>query len=210
MLAALTPAGVDRLRARWPAKRIELLPHGCPTWFPPRKAERGRVIGAFGFLEPHKGFWRLLDAVRSMPGTELVLYSYSKSPETTARWEQAARGLHVRHIDEFLPAAEIARRLAAEVDVLAFWYDEADIAAASGAARIGLATGVPVLTSPTGWFQDLQEVTFQPIELLTGVQRLLDDTPLRERLTAAAYEFCHAHSWAVLAERHRRLWQEIE
>src|SRR5258705_9518831 len=55
VLVALSEHGVQVLRARWPAKRIVHLPHGCPTWFPPRKSTRGRVIGAFGFLGPHKG-----------------------------------------------------------------------------------------------------------------------------------------------------------
>lgn len=210
VLLALTRRGTETLRTHWPHKRVEYMPHGCPTWFPARKKTRGRVIGAFGFLEPHKGFWHLLDALRALPDTELLLFSYAKWRETEYMWEEAARGLPVRRIREFVPSFEVACRLADEADILVFWYDEAPVASASGAVRVGLATGVPVLASPTGWFQDLREMTFQPHDLVEGIQQLLEDTPLRERLTAAAQEYCNENSWPRIAERHLALWQALE
>jgi glycosyltransferase involved in cell wall biosynthesis len=91
-----------------------------------------------------------------------------------------------------------------------FWYDGIGFPTASYAVRIGLAAGVPVLTSPTSWFADLRDVTYQPRNLVEGVRRLLDDTPLRERLTAAAREYCHAHTWSRIAERHLALWRTLE
>jgi glycosyltransferase involved in cell wall biosynthesis len=198
------------LRQRWPSKRVEHIPHGCPTWFPPRKRTRGRVLGAFGFLEEHKGFWDLLDVLRERPDTELLVFSYAKSAELEARWTEAIKGLAVCWIGLYLPADEIAGRLAAEADALVFWYHDVTVLAASSAVRMGLATGVPVLTSPTGWFTDIQEQTFQPANLVEGVDRLLDDTSLRTRLTAAARDYCHDHSWPRIAERHLALWESLE
>ena len=52
--------------------------------------------------------------------------------------------------------------------------------------RVGLAAGVPVLTSPTKWFADLCGVTFQPRGLTDGVRQLLEDTGLRKQLTSGA------------------------
>jgi glycosyltransferase involved in cell wall biosynthesis len=210
LLATTTGTGVAALRARWPEKWIEHLPLGCPTWFPPRKRRRGRVIAAFGFLERHKGFWQLLDVLRSVPGTRLLLFSYAKTPDLEREFEAAAAGLPVERVADFLPTEDIARRLAAEADALAFWYDAPPYPTASAAARVGLATGVPVLTSPTGWFADLQEVTYQPSDLVDGVSLLLEDTQLRGRLTAAAHDFCNDQSYARCAERHRTLWQTLE
>jgi glycosyltransferase involved in cell wall biosynthesis len=209
-LVVHTPRGAELLRARWPGKRVELIAHGCPTWFPPRKRRRGRTVGGFGFLEPHKGFTALLDVLRELPGTELVLYSHTRSREFEGEWEQAAAGLPVRRVAGYLAEEEVARRLAAEADLLVFWYDEPSFAAASGAARVGLATGVPVLTSPTSWFADLTEATFQPASLVDGVRRGLDDDVLRRRLTETARAYCHDHSWARVAERHLALWHELE
>jgi hypothetical protein len=54
-LVAHSTDGVTLLQERWPEQRVALIPHGCPTWFPPRKVRRGRVVATFGFLEPHKG-----------------------------------------------------------------------------------------------------------------------------------------------------------
>jgi glycosyltransferase involved in cell wall biosynthesis len=209
-LVALSEQGVEQLRRRWPGQRVEHIAHGCPTWFPPRKRRRDRVIGAFGFLERHKGFWRLLDVVRQLPDTELVLYSHSKRPAIAAEWDRAARGLPVRREGAFLPIDEVARRLAEQADILVYWYDAPTVLGVSGAVRVGLATGVPVLASPTGWFDDLRDVTYQPASLTEGVSRLLQDTALRQQLTAAAREYCHEHSWRRVGERHLALWQSLD
>jgi glycosyltransferase involved in cell wall biosynthesis len=207
-IVTLNSRGAARLCTRWPQKRIAYIPIGCPTWFPPRKAARGKVIGAFGFLGRHKGFWQLLDTVRAIPGAEMVLYSHAKSALASA-WEEAAKGLPVRRVADYLPAKEIGRRLAAEADVLVFWYSETSTISASAAIRIGLATGVPVLASPTAWFHDLREVTYQAANPTEGLRRLLDDTELRERLAAAAETYCRENSWARAAERHLALWREL-
>jgi glycosyltransferase involved in cell wall biosynthesis len=209
-LVAHTSRGAELLQTRWPGKRVEWIRHGCPTWFPPRKRRRGRTIGALGFLARYKGFAALLDVLRAVPGTELVLYSHARDVEFAREWERLADGLPVRREARYLAEEEVARRLAAEADLLVFWYDEAPFEAASGAARVGLASGVPVLTSRTAWFADLADATYQPADLVEGVRRALDDDVLRHRLAGAAPTFCHDHSWARAAERHVALWDELE
>jgi glycosyltransferase involved in cell wall biosynthesis len=209
-LVALTPAGAQRLRERWPGKRVEYVPPGCPTWFPRRKRGRGRVIGAFGFLAPYKGFQRLLELLRELPGTELLLFSHARSEDSARSFAAARAGRPVRWERRYRPDEEIARRLAAEADVLVFWYDDVPHLSASGAVRVGLASGVPVLTSPTSWFADLVDVTYQPADLRTGVARLLDDTPLRRRITANARDFCHQHTWRRTADRYAHLWETTD
>ncbi len=209
-LVALTERGADKLRARCPDKPVEHIPIGCDQWFPTRKAKRGRVIGAFGFLQRHKGFWDLLDALRAIPEAELVIYSRARSPQTEAEWEAAAAGLPVRRCADYLPVEEIARRLAAEADILVYWYHDLPVASASAAVRVGLATGVPVMTSPIPMFSELTNETYQPDDLIAGIRRLLDDTALRDRVSDAAREYCNANSWSRIAERHVALWQRIE
>jgi glycosyltransferase involved in cell wall biosynthesis len=210
VIVSLTALGTTRLKARWPNKRIEHIPHGCPTWFPPRKVSRNKVIGAFGFLASHKGFIRVLDVLRQIPDAELLLFSSTESREAEAQWEEASNGLPVRWIREYLPSTEIARRLAAEADILAFWYDDVDqYYSASGAVRIGLATGVPVLASPTNWFSDLHGVTYQPASLEEGARRLFEDTELRNQLTEQARSYCDENSWPRVASQHQALWRSL-
>lgn len=212
VLVAMTVDGAARLGARWPSKQVERIPHGCHTWFPARKRERGRVVGAFGFLERHKGFERLLDVLVALPGTELLLFSHTRRPaeDFPRLWAQRAAGLPVRRVADYLPVAEVARRLAAEADVLAFWYDDIVHASASGAVRVGLATGVPIVASRTSWFDELSGVTHQPDDLVGGVERLLEDTPLRDELVTAARDYCEEHRWARVASRHVDLWRGLE
>ena len=205
------------LQERRPAARVELIPHGCPTWFPPRKQRRGRVVATFGFLEPHKGLARLLAAAAALGDVELLLVG-----STRAAWADewfaglqcsdgaaAERPVPVRRVAEFLPEDEIARLLAAEADVLVFPYAQPRFAAVSGAVRVGLASGVPVLTTPTTWFSDLGQVTVATDDLATGIARLLDDSGLRDALTAAAREHCEAHSWPRTARRHAELYASL-
>ena len=209
LLVALTPTGALRLRKRCPSKRVEYLPHGCPTWFPPRKRRRGKVIGAFGFAGAQKGFDKLLDVLHAIPDAELVVFSHSQDGRTNEDWNRAAADLHVRRFGDYLPPEQIAARLAAEADMLVFWYDEVAAASASGAVRVGLASGVPVLTSATTWFEDVAGATYQPTNLIEGVRRLFDDTPLRKEICTAARDLCFENSWARSAERHRALWQSL-
>lgn len=150
-----------------------------------------------------------MQVLREIPGTELLLFSHAKSPEIEARWEKAAAGLPVRRIRGYLQAHEIAERLAAEADILAFWYDEISSYSPSGAVRIGLATGVPVLASPTQWFHDLGDVTYQPTSLVEGLRHLLEDTELRSSLTNRAWDYCSKNSWSRVAERHVELWRTL-
>lgn len=208
-LVALTGHGAEILKKRWPDKAIYHVPCGCPNWILPRKTKPGRVIGAFGFLHPTKGFWKLLEVLQELPNTQLLLFSYARKPGFEEQWEQDAKGLPVRRVAEFLPAEEVACHLAAEADILVYWYDEFPHAAASAAVRVGLATGVPVLASPTQWFRDLKEVTYQPQDLCEGIQRLFDDAALRDSLTAAAREYCHQHSWPKVASLYLELWRSM-
>lgn len=209
-LVSLTARGATVLAGRCPGSRVEHIPHGCSTWFPPRKRRRGRVVGTFGFLESYKGIDALVGLTRHIHDIEVVLYCHPKRAADEVAFAERISGRPVRWSPTFLPEREVAGRLAAECDVLAFWYDATPLVAASGAARVGLATGVPVLTSPTVWFEDLAGATYQPDDLADGVSRLLEDTTLRREVTAAAREYCEAHTWRRVAQRHAALWRSVE
>ncbi|HEY4281133.1 MAG TPA: glycosyltransferase [Conexibacter sp.] len=209
VLIATTAEGAKALRERWRGKWVEHIPLGCPTWFPPRKRTRGKVIGAYGLFGAHKGFARLLELLPRLPGAELLLVSHDRDG-AASEWEAAAAGLPVRRVSGFLPEHEAAAVLAAEADVLVYFYDELAGETASAAARLGLSTGVPVLTSPTRRFADLRDVTYQPADLAAGVERLLEDDELRERLVASARAFCEQHNWPRTSERIRALWRALE
>jgi glycosyltransferase involved in cell wall biosynthesis len=209
-LVALTSLGADQLRSRVDPGRVVHVEHGCPTWFPPRKARRGRVLGTFGFPAPYKRLDLVLDALRRVPGTELLLFAHPRDEASADALGRDAAGLPVRWHRQWLPSEEVARRLAQECDALVFWHDDVGHLSASGAARIGLATGVPVITRRTPWFADLSQVTLQADDLADAVERVLDDTDLRGDLLEAAREHCTTHSWRRVAATHLDLWQSLE
>jgi glycosyltransferase involved in cell wall biosynthesis len=208
-LVAHSAEGAALLQQRRPGRRVELIPHGCPTWFPPRKARRGRVVATFGFLEPHKGLTTLVDAAAALGDVELLLIGSTRAAWADEWFAGLDLRVPVRRVGGFLDEDEIARRLAAEADVLVFPYAQPRFAAVSGAVRVGLASGVPVVTSPTTWFSDLGHTTLQTDDLAAGIARLLDDTALRTELSGAAREHCHAHSWARVAHRHADLYASL-
>jgi len=208
-LVSHTAAGAEVLRERCPDVPVHHIPHGCPTWFPPRKRKRGRVLAAFGFLEWRKGFWAILDVLRALPDTSLVIYSHARNPARAEEWLRASEGLPVRWVSDFLPSEESARRIAAEADAMIYWYRDIDHHSASGAVRVGLSTGVPIVASTSRWFDELRDAVYQPADLVEGVRRILDDTELQERVSAGARAYCEENSWTATAERHRALWRSV-
>jgi glycosyltransferase involved in cell wall biosynthesis len=209
-LISLTAPGADALRRKWPGKRVEHIPHGCHEYFPARKQARGKVIGTFGFAGGYKGIDRLFELWKAITGSRLLIYSHDRGHEMAQWMRSHAAADGVRLITDFKPPEEVAAGLAAEADMLVFWYQPVGGLSASGAVRIGLASGVPVMTSPTPWFQDLKEVTYQPADPIEGARRLLDDDDLRQRLVVAARDYCHQNSWKRIGQRHRALWESLQ
>ncbi|MEA2202768.1 MAG: hypothetical protein QOI89_3462 [Solirubrobacteraceae bacterium] len=207
-LIALTANGASTLRERCGEAKVVHIPHGCPTWFPKRKTSIGSTIGAFGFLGHYKGFFGILDVLRSCPGTELILFSHDRRRKIEEDWTQAIKGLPVRWVRDYLSQEEVAQRLAAEADVLVYFYDDVVQYSASGAVRIGLASGVPVLTSKSRWFDELGESVYRTDDLVIGVQRLFADNQLRADVTTAARDFCEENSWPKIGKMHRLLVEE--
>jgi glycosyltransferase involved in cell wall biosynthesis len=209
VLAATSRRDEQRLRRRHPHKQVAYLPHGCPNWFPPRKRERGRVIGLFAMPHVAEGFQVPARLLPKRAGADLLTFGRAESPEARRSLEEAARSLPARLVPGHFPSAEVAARLAAEADILVYWDDGTGYKNASAAVRAGLATGVPVLTSRAQTFDDVREAVYQPDDLTEGVARLLEDTDLRAQVTEAAREFCFTHSWARVAAAHEALWESL-
>jgi glycosyltransferase involved in cell wall biosynthesis len=204
-----TALGYDWLVHRCPASYVTRIPHGCPTWFPPTKKRAGATIGTFGFLGRSKGHAALMHALDVIPGLELLVYGTVPARGSLRRFTDDYQGRSVRHVNSYLPEQDVVAELAAQADILVFWYDENLITpGTSGAVTVGLATGVPVITSPTTRFAELRSCTYQPPSLIEGIQVLLDDEGLRTSLAARARLYCAENSWPCVGRRHRAVWAE--
>ena len=211
-LVAATRAGAARLRARHPSIPVVHIPLGCETWSFPRKARRGRTIGFFGFPGGYKGYSRMVNALRLLPGCDVLMFGYGVSAHESLRAWPDDVPVHCEL--DWLPLPEVAAQLAARADVLVFHYDEFEHNSASSAVLVGLSTGVPVLTSATNWFDDHGDAVHRAgrdaAELAAGLERLLEDDELRDRIVTAAHEYCVNNSWARTAARHVDLWNSFE
>jgi glycosyltransferase involved in cell wall biosynthesis len=209
VLLALTRQGVERLKARWRHKRIEFVPPGCPCWRPAPRGRAERKLAVIGRPTPERGAQQLLEALHALPGTELLIFAVSSTAGKGQNWLEAADRLPVDWCE--LPASdeELARQLGQAADMVVFWHDELPYASTSYAARIALASGLPVLTSSTGEFSDLADVVFQPKDLVAGVEELLANAALRADLVSAARDYCEAANWQRVAAQHLNLWQTL-
>ena len=202
-------ADASAIRARWPDLRVEAVEMGCPTWFPPRKPGSGRVIGLVGYPHRTRGWWAVLDGVRRVGGSRLLVLARGGGDQAWKPWLRDASQSPVELVEVGTPR-EAAVQLAAKADVVVLWHEPLDGTGPSYGARMALASGVPVITSPVPEFDDLEGVTHRPENLVDGVAEVFEDGELRNALADAARAFCESHSWDRSADRHDQIWRSLE
>jgi glycosyltransferase involved in cell wall biosynthesis len=216
---------VGRLREWGVNGNIALLAHGVIDR-PAPKADAvrslvglsgfGPAIGTFGFLLPGKGLPELIHSfaliLRRYPTAYLLMvnadYPATESQEERERCLALARLLGIegqmRLINDFLDTEEMLFLLSA-CDVLVFPYQRSE-ESASGAVRLGLAVGRPVLTTPLPVFADLADVVHQlsatdALAIAEGVLCVLDDDDRKAEILRRQRGWVRANSWATQAGR---------
>ena len=216
---------VNRLHECGLTESVVLLAHGVIER-PPINMDAARsllglsdfspVIGTFGFLLPGKGLTELIHGfaliLRARPSAYLLMlnadYPTPESQQQRERCLALVRQLeienHVRLINEFLDIEETLLLLSA-CDAIVFPYRQSE-ESASGAVRLGLATGRPVLTTPLPIFSDLSDIVCQlpgteAWEIAEGVLSLLDDEDRKSDILRRQRDWVGANSWAAQAAR---------
>jgi glycosyltransferase involved in cell wall biosynthesis len=174
------------------------------------------VIGTFGFLLPGKGLTELIHSfaliLRNYPAAYLLMlnadYPTAESQEQRERCEALVRLLeiegHLSQINEFLDIEEMLFLLSA-CDAIVFPYQHSE-ESASGAVRLGLAAGRPVLTTPLPIFADLSKIVCQlpgtaAADIAEGILSLLDDEERKIEILQRQRDWVRANSWAAQAAR---------
>jgi len=155
---------VENLKSLGLHENVVMIPHGI---YPPPKdgAEvlpvKGRVMGTFGFLLPHKGQLELVEAFERLPGwDELIMLCATR--DGSKNMEQKVKSMienknlagKVRLITEFLDD-DVAIATLAKCELLVFPYQNTK-ESASGAVRMGVAAGVPLAVTPIPIFDDVE------------------------------------------------------
>jgi tetratricopeptide (TPR) repeat protein len=111
---------------------------------------------------------------------------------------------HLTLINDFLDVEEMLFLLSA-CDAIVFPYQRSE-ESASGAVRLGLAAGRPVLTTPLPLFSDLSEIVYQlpgteAWEIAEGILALLVDVDRKTDILRRQRDWVRANSWATQAAR---------
>lgn len=214
-------ADVARMQRLGLLEKTMLLPHGASAPRPaaparPLSATDAPVLGSFGFFVPPKGLPKLVEAAallrREWPQLRLRLVNArlpgDVSDQEIAVCRELAKRLGVEaaiewHTD-YLPQDQ-ALDLLAGCDLLVLPYTESR-ESASGAVRVALASGPPVVVSPIEIFADLGDAVARlegtaPEEIAASVAALLRDRERRDALTVTAERWLSSVSWPATARR---------
>lgn len=165
---------LNRLKSIGVVSNASMFPHGLVPGFPGSvkefDAEAPFTLGSFGFCLPHKGLRNLLHAFARLASTDRRLhlklinaeYPVDVSERLVAelRGDIDSLGLQdkVEFETRFLSDDETLRRLS-QCDLIVFPYEKTG-ESASGAVRIGIASGRPIARSKLSIFADVEGVTF--------------------------------------------------
>ncbi|MGE4373709.1 MAG: glycosyltransferase [Xanthobacter sp.] len=223
-ILAHSASDLNRLKAIGLVENVTLLPHGLPEPFAGDRAQMRRALGlegrtvlaTFGFLLPHKGLREIILAVKQMRATLpdlhlLMLNALYPADVSRAELEACqalvkAEGLEdcVTIVSDFLEDADIMARLSA-ADVIVYPYQNTQ-ESASGAVRLGLASGTPVACTPLPIFEDVAPITrtlpgISPDELATGLSDMLADRAALAEQAQRQAQWAAQIIWPVMRNR---------
>jgi glycosyltransferase involved in cell wall biosynthesis len=219
----------QRLAAMGIADNVSVIAHGTASPIPVspidvRKAAgfgSRPLIGTFGFLLPHKGTVRLVEAVSRLrdefPDICLVALCARHPDGSSEQYEETVREAIDRYrlqdnvalITEYL-ADDVARTLLRTTDVIALPYVETP-ESASGALRFVLPAGRAVIATDLPVFADCRGcvLTIDPADpnaLEDSLRRVLTDSDLQDDLAERAATAARRFSWARVAADHREIY----
>jgi len=201
---------------------VTLFPHGAPrASFAPRlprllPATAAPLIGAYGFLLPHKGLASLIDALallrRDWPHARLRMvtakYPIWFSDQTLQDCQAQARSLGLEHAiewhTEFLPM-EASLALLNECDVVALPYQTTP-ESSSASVRSALASAAPVVVTPIPIFDDVGDAVLRLHgtdlnSIFTGISWFLRHEKVRADFQLQAAKWQQENAWDRVSAR---------
>ena len=181
-----------------------------------------RLVLAFGFVRPDKGFHYLMDAVHALTPTLPDVHLIIAGEPRGAQGEAYAQQLRARYTQmgcptsitldlSYVPDARLELLLTA-ADVLVVPYTR--VMGASGPVHHALSFSKPVVATALGQNRGLAEVCWlappqNPDALAQAILQLLTDDALWDAYHRRAHEYATTHTWNHLAARYYRDYQRL-
>lgn len=231
-----TQAGADCLRSKGTASRLHVIPHGCVAV--PDRSELWNILRTpytvvqFGFGFRYKGVERMLDAVAKLKagdpakyGDLFYAYFLSTNQHNDRAHDDYYASLMARVAELGLEDnVAIVRRFNTDAmlslylrifKLAVFPYvvsPDNTVFGASGAVRLAMAHGIPVVASESHLFDDLEGVLPRPADadaLSAAIDKVFSDGEHRRRLTEGALAYVHGNGWDVTADRYIDVYRSI-
>lgn len=209
-------ADVENLLALGIKANVTMIPHGI---YPPPTEDAeglrlsGKTIATFGFLLPHKGQIELIEAFARLEGWDSLLLLCAVR-EGTGKTLDKCKHLIAKHslenrvqlVTEFLDD-EVAIKTLAGCDLLVFPYQNTK-ESASGAVRMGVASGAPIAVTPIPIFDDINGAIRLPgtsvDAIVKGIQAI--DESQMNASKKAIVELRDSLQWSEVANRLQALF----
>jgi len=208
-------------------EKTHIIPHGCPVYpaIPKEKARKitgleGKIVASFGFMFPHKGWERVIEALAPLRDVKFMLVSsFFGKGETTNEYERKLKrlanekGIELIHIydkfemDQFMPYL-------ASADIYVTSWELHDRGITSGSAMMGLTARLPIVTNNTNIYSLLHPyalvVPRNSTEALTrAIKRLLEDEHMYKQYKKLSEEGYVKLNWDAIARRYVELYTSL-
>lgn len=221
---------VNRLKRFGLSDNVTLIPHGVLSVLdlmgtPPAKSDVF-TIASYGFLLPDKGIPELIAAFvllmsyaeqvkaqgKPCPALKLNLYNaLYPSPLSQLELDKCQRIIelsgYASSISLYNDYQDNRQTLAhlAQSDLIVFPYQKTR-ESASGAIRLGLASGQPVVCTPLSIFQEVHEIVsflpgITPQATAQGLWELINNSQILTEKQQKQHQWLQQHAWKNIAER---------
>ena len=226
---------LNHLKAMGCVKNVMLFPHGVdvsphalartgatsflgPIHHPTRQPELDeKLIGAYGFLLPHKGIRELICAFeilkKKAPDLKLLLLNALYPTAPASKEEQRLCRQQIKDSpysnditmnNAYLQEKEIYNRLSRAQIIV--YPCQTTQESASGSVRAGLTTGRPIAVTPLKIFEDVSDVVYTlpgttPEHMAQGIETMLNNREITRSLMSKQKQLLLAHNWEVLGKK---------
>jgi len=200
--------------------KVSVIAHGCDAYSEAKLEPLAPRLFSFGFGLKYKGHETIInmteELVKEFPDLlSLNFFSdqkrYSEVYDTYFEELEQKKNKHTLFYKKFVWEDTLVM-LAQDCSLAIFPYvdsGEREVYGTSGAARLTLSAGIPLVTSCIPLFDDLEGIVFKgkdQDEMVGHIRTILRDPSLRAQILSKQKSFVEANSWSKVAEQHLKLF----